>query len=100
MEEGWGASAVAQCRTASEWVRGRRQYAVKGDVTGEKERFLAMVGAVTSEISSVRTGFLKSTLALHWRLARAGEGGRRRRVGGRRVSDAAGARNGGERRSC
>jgi hypothetical protein len=52
---------VAHCRTASEWVRGRRQYAVKGDVTGEKERFLAMIGAVTSEISSVRNGLLKST---------------------------------------
>jgi hypothetical protein len=53
---------VAQCRTAGECVRWRRQYAVKGDVTGEKEGFFAMVvGAVTSEISLVRTRFLKSS---------------------------------------
>jgi hypothetical protein len=32
---------------------------VKGDVTAEKKRFLATVGAVTSEISSVRSGLFK-----------------------------------------
>ena len=59
------------------WVRGRRQYAVKGDVTGEKERFLAMVGAVTSEMSSVRTGaFQINASAPLGRGARGGAGGR------------------------
>lgn len=61
-------------------VRGRRQYAVKGDVTGEKERF---VGAVTSEISSVRTGAFKINPfpPLHWRAGRGGTAGHRRRPG-------------------
>ena len=42
---------------------GRRQCAVKGDVTAEKERFLAMLGAVTSEISSVRERACGSVVA-------------------------------------
>ena len=67
-----GEEGLAQCRG-----EGRRQYAVKGDVTGEKERFLAMVGAVTSEISLVRTGAFKiNSSAPLARGARGGAGGR------------------------
>ena len=36
---------------------------MKGDVTAEKERFLAMLGAVTSEISSVRERACGSVVA-------------------------------------